>query len=228
MTPNIIKKFLNERHIIIIANGLTSVGDSSIIGVGGDEVDTESFDWVHTLNEKQKIKFFGGKTKAALFDAGLLNREDYFKPLKNIDLTGILIPDNTALNHSIIGDYKQPSKDFPNGRLSGGGHTAAAMDKRGLIYNIVRTDSNGVMFGNVPGHKETFKRIGEGQIWFPQNWTQYDIYSAGIYTANRGSVIDALRKEAVYKSINIRVMSDSSGKIVSIFPNYNQQGGVKK
>ena len=54
-------------------------------------MDTGTFEWVHALDEKQKINFFGGKTKAALFDAGLLKREDYFKPLKEIDLSGVLI-----------------------------------------------------------------------------------------------------------------------------------------
>ena len=189
-------------------------------------MDTEAFDWVHTLDERQKIKFFGGKTKAALFDAGLLNREDYFKPLKDIDLSGVFIPDNTALNHSIIGDYKLPSKGRPGGRLAGGGHTGKAMtemNKRGIIFNIVRTGSNGVIFGNVPDHGQKFKQSGENQTWFPKTWTEHDIMSAGIYTANKGIVpaSASYAKEAIYKSVNVRIIY-VNGIIDTICPSYDQ------
>ena len=62
-------------------NNLTNLVGSGIMGVGGEKMQTGSFEWVKSLDEKQKIKFLGGKTKAALFDAGLLSREDYIKPI---------------------------------------------------------------------------------------------------------------------------------------------------
>ena len=45
----------------------------SIMSAGGRIVDEQQpFDFVSGLNEEQRIEFFGCKTKAALFDAGLL------------------------------------------------------------------------------------------------------------------------------------------------------------
>jgi len=181
-------------------------------------------EWIKALDEGQKIKYFGGKTKAALFDAGLLNQEDYFKPLNNIDLSGIIIPDKTAMNHSIIGDYILPSKGRPGGRLKSGGHTnkvMAEMQKRGILYNIIRIDKNGVMFGNVPDHDQSYKRKGEGQTWFPITWTEHDIMSAGIATANKGNWVSSYAKEFKYKNINIRVLFEN-GRISTICPSNDQ------
>ena len=78
--------------------------------VAGDDTlsegnDTGSFEWIDTLDEAQKIKFFGGKTKAALYDAGMLDRADYFKPLEDIDLSAnfgyIRTPISGASGHKI-------------------------------------------------------------------------------------------------------------------------------
>ena len=187
---------------------------------------TAAFECINTFDEKQKIKFFGGKRKAALFDAGLLHRDDYFKPLKDINLSGIMIPDKKAMNHSIIGDYISPSKEFSNGRLGGGGHTVQAMtemNRRGISYNVIRTGNNGVIFGNVPDHKEKFKKTGERQTWFPKNWTEHDIRAAGIYVANKGSVPASAKyaREAVYKNVNVRT-DLTNGRIATINPSYNQ------
>jgi len=187
-------------------------------------MDTGAFEWVHTLDEEQKIKFLGGKTKAALFDAGLLNREDYFKPLKDIDLSDIIIPDRAAISHSIIGEYKQPSNEFPNGRLIGGGHGQRAIDElqgRKIPYNIAGTSNNGVRFGNVPGHGDKLKRTGMQQTWFPQNWTEHDIMAAGIKVANKGIELDLSTKEAFHKDVNVRVKI-FDGRIVTICPSYDQ------
>jgi hypothetical protein len=183
-----------------------------------------SFEWLVEQSEEQRVRFLGGKTKAALFDAGMLNREDYFKPLKDIDLTGIMVPDRKAMAHSIAGEYKKPSRGRPGGRLAGGGHTDAAlreMDRRGIAYNIVRTAANGVRFGNVPDHKDRFKRSGEHQTWFPQSWTEHDIRTAGIVVANKGSIIDHSTKEAVYNGVNVRIKTIGE-HIETIHPSYDQ------
>jgi len=204
---------------------LTNEGGGGTIDSGGDGMrDTGAFAWVDTLDEKSKIKFLGGKTKAALFDAGLLRREDYFKPLKEIDLSGILIPDRVALDHLTIGEYTAPSKLYPQGRLKGGGHTVAAMaqmDAKGIVYNIVRTDKNGVMFGNVPTHKDDFKKTGEGQTWFPKGWSKLDIQAAAIRVANTGTTIDAITKETFHKKVNVRVKI-VEGRIHTAAPSYDQ------
>jgi hypothetical protein len=130
-----------------------------------------------------------------------------------------------AMNHTIIGEYKRASKDRPGGRLDSGGHTDAAMDemkRRGIALNVTRTATNGVRFGNVPDHKESFKRSGEKQTWFPSSWTEHEIKSAGIYVANKGSAIDNIRREATHRDIAVRVMLDGNGGVVSIFPSYDQ------
>ncbi|MCL2158088.1 MAG: EndoU domain-containing protein [Oscillospiraceae bacterium] len=187
-------------------------------------MDREAFERIYSLDEEQKIKVLGGKTKAALFDAGLLDLKNYLKPLKDIDLSGIMIPDASAMNHSVVGDYILPSIEFKNGRLGGGGHTVQAMaemDRRGITYNIVRTGNNGVIFGNVPNHDDKFKRANEGQVWFPKSWTAHDIMSAGIYTANKGDFVSSYAKEAIYKNVNVRVLLDK-GRIASINPSYDQ------
>ena len=92
------------------------------------------------LNEEGKIEFFGDKTKAALFDAGLLAPEDYFKQLKDIDLSGIEIPDEATMRHVMLGDFNNI------GRMTGGGHSFGSMaelSRRGIVYNIVRTENSG-------------------------------------------------------------------------------------
>jgi len=187
-------------------------------------MDMDAFERICGFDEGQKTKVLGGKTKAALFDAGLLDCEDCFKPLKDIDLSGIMIPDAAAMNHSIVGDYVLPSKDSLRARLKGGGHTDKAMekmDKHGIAYNVVRTGSNGVIYGNVPDHKEKFKQTGEKQTWFPKSWTEYDIYAAGIFAANRGTYVNGYAKEAKYKGINIRIVF-TDGRIGTICPSNDQ------
>jgi hypothetical protein len=176
------------------------------------------------MGEEQKIQYLNGKTKAALFDAGLLSPADYQKPLEDIDLTGILIPDEAAMEHSIVGDFISPSRYFPNGRLSGGGHAfsnVADLERRGIPYNITRTASNSVIFGNIPSHKEPFKQSGSGQAWFPRNWTEHDIASAGIFVANRGIEVSEYAKELMYKGVNVRVQITNE-RISSINPSYDQ------
>ena len=170
------------------------------------------------LSEEQKIKFFDDKTKAALFDAGLLAPEDYFEPLQDIDLTGIKIPDRAAMQHVMVGDFNNA------GHITGGRHSFGSMaelSNRGIAYNIVRTAPNGVVFGNVPTHKTVSKQTGERQTWFPDSWTKHDIYSAGIATANRGTNVHSYGKELAYKGVNVRILI-TDGRISTIAPSEDQ------
>jgi SPP1 gp7 family putative phage head morphogenesis protein len=50
-----------------------------------DKTDTGAFEWVSGLSREDKEKFLGGKMKAQMFDDGNLSKEDYFKPLKDIN-----------------------------------------------------------------------------------------------------------------------------------------------
>jgi len=213
---------------------LTNAADSSIIDAGGADImnitgtngNKQLFDLVHTLDEKQKIKFFGGKT--ALFDAGLLNRTDYFKPLKDIDICGILIPDRAVMNHVLIGEYTNPTTDDPNGRLHKGGHAfiaMAEMGRRGIVYNVTSTASNGVVFGNVPRHKNNHRQSGNTQLWFPQSWSEHDIRTAGIISANKGQPTTKYTraKVAEYKGVKVITWSPDGIRIGTIAP-YEEQG----
>jgi len=97
----------------------------------------------------------------------------------------------------------------------------ADLGKRGIPYNVTRTASNGVVFGNVPSHKEPFKQSGSGQAWFPLNWTEHDITSAGVLVANKGVEVSDYAKEFMYKGVNVRVQI-TNGRISSINPSYDQ------
>jgi len=194
-------------------------------------MDTGTAEQLHTLDEGQKIKALGGKTKAALFDAGMLAHEDYFRPLKDIDLSNIKVPDPTTMRHVIIGEYKManpPDPLFPNGRLNKGGHTIQAMeemDKFGLKYNITRTAANGVMFGDVPNHIDKRKRLPENQIWFPKEWTEHDIRTAGIIAANKGHDTPKYKraKIAEHKGVKVITWSPDGIRIGTIAPFEEQE-----
>lgn len=57
------------------------------------------------------------------------------------------------------------------------------LNKVGIKYNIIKTYSNGVRVGNIPGHKDKRKRTGTGQAWFPRSWSNKDIRHAGEHVA---------------------------------------------
>lgn len=183
----------------------------------------ESFAYIHDLPEERRTEILGGKTKRALYDADMLEPEDYFKPLREIDTDGIIIPSGAALNHSAIGEYGAKS-----GRLLGGCHLQEGMstlNSKGIEYHVTRTSSNGVRYGYIPTHKEPVKKSGEGQAWFPTSWTREDVRSAGVFVANKGTVVDPSRpyaKEAWYNGVNVRVLQDGAGQITTICPSYDQ------
>jgi hypothetical protein len=170
----------------------------------------------------------GGKNKAALYDAGLLDEGDYFKPLNEITQNGIIIPSEKALTHAELGYIREGTKAYPEGRLMYGGHGQSAIDeltRRGMHCNVSRTCVNGVRFGEVHSHDETMKRKNGGQSWFPKEWSRENIRAAGIYVANRGKDVphkSAIIREARWSNVNVRVMFDLSGNMVSIFPSYDQ------
>jgi len=195
-----------------IADGIVTTSEGNIMR------NEPTSDFLQSLTEEQKIKYFGGKTKAALFDAGLLAPEDYHKPLKDIDLSGIEIPDRAAMIHSSIGEFNK------TGRLSGGAHghhAIVGLRSRGIEVNILQTAPNGVVFGNIPNHKQKFKHSGGRQTWFPKGWTEHDMMAAGIATSNRGAWVSDRAKEFVYRGVNVHVLY-TDGRISSVSPSYDQ------
>ena len=186
------------------------------------------FDWLQTATQEQKEQFLGGKTKRALYDAGLVEQDDYFKPLTEIRQSGIVLVGERALNHPTVGDYLRPGKEYPKGRLRGGCHTQegiAELEKRGIAYNMTDIHTNGVRFGNIPGHRQPFKRRGNGQAWFPESWTREDVRIAGLYVANRGDIDDSENSPAkvgIWKDVNVRVIFSSDGGVSTVHPSYDQ------
>ncbi len=138
-----------------------------------------------------------------------------------------------ALVHSNEGTFTYTPKGHHISKLKSGGHGQAGMDilkKEGIKYNVVKTYSNGVRVGNVPGHKDPRKRSGTGQTWFPKSWTSKDIRRAGEHVAglkkNR-KVSDGKAIFGTYKGVRVGVIR-SNGKIATVFPDTNQSSVIKK
>ena len=126
------------------------------------------------------------------------------------------------LQHSVLGDFNS------KGRLINGGHGQANIDyliKNNIEYNIVKTYENGVRVGNVPSHKNGFKRTGIGQAWFPENWTDMDIKKAGEYVANIVENIDKPDGTWIFGEYNgVRVgIIKKDGQIGTIIPDNSMQ-----
>ena len=149
-----------------------------------------------------------------------IRMEVTLKPLTELAKNGIMTVSNEALAHSTIGEYSRM------GRIVGGCHTEAGLqelNRRGIEYNIVRTASNGVRLGNIPSHKEKFKRMGTGQAWFPSAWNEETVMLAGTVVANSNTqIIENHYKIGVFMGVLLRVELDSSGNVVSVCPDYDQ------
>lgn len=145
------------------------------------------------------------------------------KSLTELAEHGIVTVSDEAVAHSSIGEYNSA------GRIIGGCHSQAGMDelvRRGIEFAIVRAFTNGVRLGNIPGHKEKFKRAGEKQAWFPPDWDDDKIMEAGTAVANSDAPLQmGYYKVGEYEGVMVRVLfaTDGSGKIISVCPDYNQE-----
>ena len=131
------------------------------------------------------------------------------------------------------GTFTYTSKGHHVSKLKSGGHGQAGMDilkKEGIKFNIVKTYSNGVRVGNIPGHKDPKKRTGTGQAWFPESWGEKDIHRAGEHVAglkgNRHPE-DGQAIYGTYKGEQVDVKR-TNGKISTVFPDSNQSKILKK
>ena len=181
-------------------------------------------------SRKEQIKYIGGKSKMALYDAGLIDSEEMLKKVKKSTLKelredGILTIKQTVVNHSVKGTYKDVSKAYPNGRMVSGGHTRDAMlecSSKGIAYEITGTFSNGVRVGNVPSSELRIKKNGNGQAWFPENWDEDKVMAAGTAVANNGQdLVDGYHKTGVFDGVAVRVLYDN-GEISTICPDLDQ------
>ena len=132
-----------------------------------------------------------------------------------------------ALEHSTKGTYGHPGNDPEKYRLLSGGHGQECLDfldKHHIEYNINVVYPNGVRVGNVPSHKDSRKREGNTQSWFPPDWSSRTIQDAGEYVVNlkgnRNSK-DGEKIRGVYKNVLV-VVIQRNGKIHTIFPDSHQ------
>lgn len=201
-------------------------------------------EWVKGLSKEDQQDYFGGgysgRQRWALIESGVIDTDDKFqqlyktndkgvrsrKSLNELADDGIITVPRKALEHSVRGEYKAASKQWPSGRLISGGHSQAALkecDRRGIEYQITETLENGVRIGNVPSSKTKRKRDQGGQTWFPENWTEDDILTAGTYIANSASDSEIdYGCTGEFRGVRIRTLF-SNGEISSIFPLYNQE-----
>lgn len=133
-----------------------------------------------------------------------------------------IIVTNERLEHSVLGEFNQ------NNRLINGGHgqeNIDYLDANKIPYNIEKEFSNGVRVGNIPSHKNKFKRTGTGQAWFPENWTKEDIANAGEYIANLPENVGKGDGEWMFGEYNgVRVgVIKNEGEIGTIIPDNSRQ-----
>ena len=138
-----------------------------------------------------------------------------------------------ALVHSSEGTFTYNNKTGQISKLKSGGHGQKGMDlldKQGIKYNVVKTYSNGVRVGNVPGHKDPNKRSGTGQSWFPKSWSDKDIKRAGEHVAGLKSnrhIPDGKIVYGTYKGVRVGIMK-TNGKVATVFPDSNQNSVIRR
>lgn len=181
---------------------------------------------------EEQVKYLG-KSKMALYDAGLIDSDEMLSKVKKNSLQklqedGIFTVSNSVLKHSTVGDFTNTN------RLAKGGHSQAsmdAMDEKGITYHVKKTFSNGVRIGHVEGHKSNLKNgivttkypnADIGQAWFPKEWTEDDVRNAGTYVANKGTGSGAI-KFADYKGVKVGIFVDADGSPTTIFPHNMEQ-----
>lgn len=205
---------------------------------------------LENFNEKTREKQtkYLGKSKMALYDAGLIDSDEMLKKVKKSTLQelredGIFTVSSPAVKHSTVGEFsnlsnpKKPAGGRNGGNMKGGGHSQANLDEltnRGIPYNIETTYDNGVRIGGVANHTVPEKRLGNsGQSWFPEDWDFDKIAAAGTYTANRPAITEELyddqnnligyRKFQKYDGVTVGIFEDAEHNIDTVFPDAEQR-----
>lgn len=139
----------------------------------------DKIDSVKAMDEKDKLRYFGGKkndgeVKQALVDSGVIDTDKKLdslwkteasgkksmKSLQELTDDGIFTVSDKVLSHSTQGELKGASTSYPNGRLSKGGHAYSsieALKEKGIESHVTYTFSNGVSAGYVKGHRSAYK-----------------------------------------------------------------------
>ncbi len=196
---------------------------------------------------EEQVKYLG-KSKMALYDAGLIDTDEMLSKVKKTSLQklredGIFTVGKSAAKHSTVGDFsnlvnpKKPAGGRNGGNMTGGGHSQANLNElstRGIAYNIEKTYDNGVRIGGVANHKTPEKRLNQsGQSWFPESWNSEKITVAGTYTANRPAITEELRNDVgdiigyrkfqKYDGVIVGIFEDAEHNIDTIFPDAAQR-----
>ncbi len=196
---------------------------------------------------EEQVEYLG-KTKMALYDAGLIDSDEMLSKVKKTSLQklredGIFTVSGSALRHSTVGDFtnlknpKKPAGRDNGGRMKGGGHSQAnlgELSSRGVAYRIEKTYDNGVRIGGVEGHATKDKGLGKtGQSWFPEDWDNEKVRVAGTYVANRPAVTEELtdkagniigyRKFQEHDGVTVGIFEDAHHNIDTIFPDAKQR-----
>ncbi|MBC1398784.1 T7SS effector LXG polymorphic toxin [Listeria fleischmannii] len=133
-----------------------------------------------------------------------------------------------CLKHAIVGDFTVNPSTGKVSKMKGGGHGQANIDflkENGFEVNIEKIYPNGVRTGNVPNHKVKAKRTGNNQSWFPENWTNKDIESAGQLVASQPNFASAKDGEAIFgefKGVRVGTIK-TDGQPATIFPDATKQ-----
>lgn len=138
-----------------------------------------------------------------------------------------------ALVHSSEGAFTKPTKKKDEIRLKSGGHGEKGLqllNKYNIKYNIVKIYFNGIRIGNVPNHKETSKRKGTNQAWFPKSWTDKNIKRAGEHVAGLKSNRKSKSGDIIYgnyKGDRVGVIK-TDGIIGTVFPDSDQSKAIRR
>lgn len=135
-----------------------------------------------------------------------------------------------ALQHASKGNFIRDGQN--NLKMTGGGHgqeNINYLNKKGIDKEINIEYNNGVRLGSVSIHDKPFKQTGNGQAWFPKDWSKHDI-------AKAGKKVRKLKKNSnpknntkywgTVKKVSVGIYT-KNGKITTIFPGYIQKGGIK-
>lgn len=199
-------------------------------------------------NPREKQVKYLGKTKMALYDAGLIDSDEMLAKVKKSTLQdlredGIFTVGSSAVKHSTVGEFsnlanpKKPAGGRNGGNMTGGGHSQEnfnELSNRGIAYNIEKTYDNGVRIGGVANHTAPEKRMGQsGQSWFPESWDPEMIAAAGTYTANRPAFTEELRngdgdiigyrKYQRYDGVTVGIFETAEHNIDTVFPDAAQR-----
>ena len=136
-----------------------------------------------------------------------------------------------CVNHSNKGQFGYTNRQ-PTIML-GGGHgqdNINYLNSKNIAHDILVEYNNGVRQGNISIHFKRHKRHRGKQMWFPKGWTEKDIKAAGehVMSLKKNQKRENFKPHTgTYKGVRVGTYT-SNGRVTTIFPCYEQKGGIKK